>query len=235
MSTLTAAYLRTTLGRAVRDTRLAVGWSQQALAERAGVSRQMVGRIEAGDVNVTLDVAAALCDALGLRVELAFDAPFLADRRRQQEPALRRALPTSTAGWRPLPGSSGVRSRSRTVDPTAGSTCWRTIRGPAVLLVIEVKTEIEDLSRIERTLGWYERESWSLARRLGWQPRTVTSVLALLATDANERRLIDNRDAVLVAFPMRADDVRRLVLDRDEVSRGRGLVLIDPRSREGTG
>ncbi len=38
------------------------------------------------------------------------------------------------------------------------------------LAVIEIKTQLDDLGQIERTLAWYEREAWAAARRLGWRP-----------------------------------------------------------------
>ncbi len=141
---MTQPYLRTTLARCVRETRLALGWSQQALGARSGISRQMVTRVEAGTVNVSIDVAAALIDALGLRVELVLTPPFLADRRRQLEPAHGRC---SAYVQRRLEGSGWVVRREVEIvhgrshgwidliafEPTTGH-----------LLIIEVKTEIED-------------------------------------------------------------------------------------------
>jgi len=49
--------------RAARQLR---GWTQQALAERADVSRRMVVGIEAGDSNVSLATLDRLADALGV-------------------------------------------------------------------------------------------------------------------------------------------------------------------------
>ncbi|MET0398732.1 MAG: XRE family transcriptional regulator [Longimicrobiaceae bacterium] len=49
--------------RAARQQR---GWTQQALAERADVSRRMVVGIEAGDSNVSLATLDRLADALGV-------------------------------------------------------------------------------------------------------------------------------------------------------------------------
>lgn len=59
------------LGAALRDARRAAGLSQQALAERAGVSRQWLSRLETGsnpgaELRKVLDVLAALSLAVEL-------------------------------------------------------------------------------------------------------------------------------------------------------------------------
>ncbi|MFK5647988.1 helix-turn-helix domain-containing protein [Ornithinimicrobium sp. LYQ121] len=69
------------LGAAVRRARREAGFSQQALADRAGVSRQWLSRMEAGkgpsaELGKVLDVLAAL----GLAVDLvAAPAPDAKD------------------------------------------------------------------------------------------------------------------------------------------------------------
>lgn len=54
----------TRLGAAIRDRRLALGWTQAQLAARAGVSRQWVVALEAGapraEMVRVMEVAAAL-------------------------------------------------------------------------------------------------------------------------------------------------------------------------------
>jgi hypothetical protein len=101
-----------------------------------------------------------------------------------------------------------------------------------LLLVIEVKTEIRDFGSIERTLGWYERESWAAARRLGWRPRTVLGCLLVMATEANEVRLGDNRAGLTNGFPIRATELERILANGSQPPRrARALAMIDPRSR----
>jgi transcriptional regulator with XRE-family HTH domain len=55
-------------GTAVRDRRMAVGMSQEKLAERAGLHPTYVSMIERGVRNATLDVSARIAKAL--KVEL---------------------------------------------------------------------------------------------------------------------------------------------------------------------
>jgi hypothetical protein len=101
-----------------------------------------------------------------------------------------------------------------------------------VMLVIEIKTEIRDLGQIERSLGWYEREAWAAARRIGWQPSRVIGCLLLLATEANDARVLANRASIQTGFPLRARDLAPIVAG--EVvpqEHGRAIAMVDPRSR----
>ncbi len=59
------------LGGLVRERREALGWSQQALAERAGTSREWVVRLEGGKPSVRMDRVFDVLGALDLVVELA--------------------------------------------------------------------------------------------------------------------------------------------------------------------
>ncbi|WP_020200628.1 helix-turn-helix domain-containing protein [Cupriavidus sp. WS] len=59
-----------TLGAAVQGKRIALGLTQQQLAEMANVSRQSLNGIEQGHVNATLDTLGRLLDVLGLSLEV---------------------------------------------------------------------------------------------------------------------------------------------------------------------
>jgi transcriptional regulator with XRE-family HTH domain len=48
------------------------GWSQQALAERAGIDRRTLGALEAGSSSPQLRTAEALAEALALEVAALF-------------------------------------------------------------------------------------------------------------------------------------------------------------------
>ncbi|MEW6636926.1 MAG: XRE family transcriptional regulator [Actinomycetota bacterium] len=54
------------LGRRVRDLRRARGLTLEGLAERSGVSRAMISKVERGEKNPTLVVAARLAEGFGL-------------------------------------------------------------------------------------------------------------------------------------------------------------------------
>lgn len=56
-------------GEVIRDARRTNGWSQSELAERAGVSRPTVARVEANN-DVSTSTIAKIAHALGLKLEL---------------------------------------------------------------------------------------------------------------------------------------------------------------------
>ena len=59
----------------VRAARALVGWSQGELAERAGVSKQRVNRIESGNMDARFSTVSALDEAFrGAGVEMGEDA-----------------------------------------------------------------------------------------------------------------------------------------------------------------
>ncbi len=101
------------------------------------------------------------------------------------------------------------------------------------LLVIEVKTEIRDLGRTQRTLAWYESHGVAAAGRFGWKVRVTHGALFVLATEAVDRALRDNRGLLAVGFPARATELARYVQQPDHAPAptGRGIALIDPLSR----
>lgn len=57
------------IGAAVTRLREAKGWTQQRLAEEAGLSQPYVANVEAGRYGASLTVAQALAQALGVTVD----------------------------------------------------------------------------------------------------------------------------------------------------------------------
>lgn len=64
---------RVVFGRRVRELREAIGLRQHEVAVRAGVSTAYLSGVENGHRNPTLDVIAALAQALGVPVSSLFD------------------------------------------------------------------------------------------------------------------------------------------------------------------
>lgn len=58
--------------QAMKDARMQAGLSQQALADRLGVSRQTINAIEKGDYNPTIRLCIGICHALGLTLNDLF-------------------------------------------------------------------------------------------------------------------------------------------------------------------
>ena len=102
-----------------------------------------------------------------------------------------------------------------------------------VLLVIEIKVDLDDIGAVDRQLGVYERLAWEAAHALGWRPRAMTGALLLLATDVNDRRSVEHRSYLDRRFHIRANALRALIADPSTPpARGvRCLAMIDPRTR----
>ncbi len=60
------------LGCRVRELRLANGWTQEYLAERAGVHEKFLGAVERGERNVTLRNIARIARGLGVPIAALF-------------------------------------------------------------------------------------------------------------------------------------------------------------------
>lgn len=69
----------TDLGWAIRDARNAQGLSQHRLAERAGVSRAWLARVEAGHRKAEIELLMRTMDALGLSLFLGLKPDAAAD------------------------------------------------------------------------------------------------------------------------------------------------------------
>ncbi|HEV8490284.1 MAG TPA: helix-turn-helix domain-containing protein [Candidatus Limnocylindrales bacterium] len=227
-------HARLTVAGYVSGLRRTIGWSQAELAQRAGLSQAWVSEIETGKVDgLTFESAALVLEALGARLVIGVDAPFLGDRERQRDTGHVRCVAhvsrrLERAGW------AAVREVEVGIERSRGWIDLLAFHGETgVLLVIEIKTEIHDLGAIERSLGWYEREAWAAARRMGWRPRAVIGCLLLLATATNDERVRANRASLQQAFKLRATDLTRLlsvpVVAHPRAERG--VAMIDPTSR----
>lgn len=222
--------LRATFGSACRDTRVRLDLTQQQVADRAGVSRSYVAKVELGQANPPLDRVEAIANALGLELDLR--PPLFMKNRLQRDVVhahcsgyiARRLV---SAGWQMAREIEVRHGRSHgwidllAFDPRTG-----------VLLIIEVKTRLDDLGAIERQLAWYERSGWAIARDLGWEPRRVASWLLLLCSEEVERAIRTNRRTLDLSFPRRAQEMLS-DLDASNLTPAgaRGLALVDPTSR----
>jgi transcriptional regulator with XRE-family HTH domain len=60
--------IQETLSRQVRAYRTEAGLTQQMLADKCGIYRTYLSRIEGGDANPSLNVLAALADTLNIEI-----------------------------------------------------------------------------------------------------------------------------------------------------------------------
>ncbi len=61
------------VGRSVKMLRKEAGISQDVLAERCGIFRTYLSRVESGQANVTISVLAALATVLGVKINAFFE------------------------------------------------------------------------------------------------------------------------------------------------------------------
>ena len=61
---------RERIGERIATLRKLAGMTQEQLADRAGLQRTHVGRIEGGKYAVTLEVVQAIAEALGMTVDI---------------------------------------------------------------------------------------------------------------------------------------------------------------------
>jgi transcriptional regulator with XRE-family HTH domain len=205
--------------------------TQLELARSVGVSRAYIASIESGRANPSLDVVERIALALGLELQLIGRTPTLINSPRQRD--LVHARCSGYAGRR-LEGH-GLWTRREVTIHRGRTRGWIDLLAydprRRLLLVVEIKSWIDDLGAIERQLDWYVQEAPSIARELGWAPlRTTGWVLALASADVDDA-LRRNRDAIASAFPGRARSMQALLHERGTDEFTRGIALIDPRSR----
>jgi transcriptional regulator with XRE-family HTH domain len=204
--------------------------TQQEFARAVGISRSHIAGIETGRVDPSLDLVWAIADRLGLDLQFVARPPIAVDRRRGD---LVHARCSGYAdgrfrgtGWltaRELEATNG--RFQRWIDILAFEPRSRT------LIIVEIKTRLDDIGDIERQLGWYERNAIAVARSIGWQPTKAMSWLLLLASEEVDDQIAVNRQVLRRAFPDRAPVMRQILVAGAAPVARRGLALVDPTSR----
>jgi transcriptional regulator with XRE-family HTH domain len=224
--------LASLIGRSIRTARLAARWKQAELARRLGTTQSAVSRLETGSSScIDIRLASAAFRLLGIRTSVDSATIGLVGRREQSDFVHARC-------------SSYVASRLRAdqwevgLEVEVGSGRYRgwidllAFRAiDRALFCGEIKTELDDLGRIQRTVSWYEREAWEAARRMGWRPRSITIGLLVLCSSENDARVVANAQLLDRAFPGRARDLGAWLTTAGTKSRPSSLAMIDPRSR----
>jgi len=223
--------LRDAFARASRDARKRLRLTQRQVAEAVGVSRGYIAAIELLRANPTLDVVDRISGALGLEAALILRQPIVIGANGQRDFVHARCSGhverrLRIGGWMTAREVELTQGRSHGwIDLIAFNPVSQT------LLVIEIKTRLDDLGSVERQLGWYARSAGDAARRLGWHFRRVVSWLLVLASDEVETVIRANRDLLGRAFPLRAPAMLEWLSKGHPVDLHHGLAMIDPMSK----
>lgn len=222
--------IRMTFARACRETRTRLDISQAELAVQVGVSRGYIANLEAGRANPSMAQVDRIAEALGLELALTANPPTFLGERRPHDLVHARC---STYSGRRLEALNWQIAREVKVtdgrlhgwidllafDPRTGT-----------LLIIEIKTRLEDLGGLERQIGWYERLAREAAIEMGWQPTRIVTWLVTLASEEIDHVLQANRDLIDRDFPGRADHMLAVVRD-GVIPLARAVAMVDPSSR----
>lgn len=204
--------------------------TQLELASSVGVSRSHIAGIETGRVDPSLDLVWSIADRLGLDLEFVARPPIAVDRRRGD---LVHARCSGYADGR-FRGAGWLTARE--LEVTNGRAHgWIDILAfeprSRTLIIVEIKTRLDDVGAVERQIAWYEGHALSVARSIGWRPNRSLTWLLLLASDEVASQLVLHRQVLRRAFPDRAPLMREILIDGATQASRRGLALVDPTSR----
>jgi transcriptional regulator with XRE-family HTH domain len=190
------------LGNTLHAIRIRKHLRQSDVARRARVSRQLVGRLEAGATGrYPLDTTRAVAGALGIGIDV---------RPRWQGADLDRVLSAAhgqlhgsvathlqrIGGWTWLPEVTfahyGERGAIDILAWHAQSRC---------LLIIELKTELVDPQELVATMHRRVRLGRIIAKERGWDPVSISSWVVVRSSRTERRRLRAHAPILRRAFP----------------------------------
>jgi transcriptional regulator with XRE-family HTH domain len=216
----------------MRALRLRRRMTQAQVADRAGMSRAVVARIERGRADrVAVHTLERVASQLGARVDvrLLWQGEGL-DRLLDSRHAglVERVLWLLTrAGWVAAAETSfNVRGERGSIDVLA----FHPLTGS--LLVVEVKSVVPDLQALLGSLDRKGRVAREVALARGWRVQTVTRVL-VLPDDRTARRRVEAHAATFRStLPARTIEVRRWI--REPQGTCDGILFLSDAPQEST-
>ncbi len=187
----------------MRHLRRHRGWRQSDLGERAGVSRQVISRIEQGQViRVPVGSLLRLADALGCSVDLTVrwhgeELDRLVDAAHAQVVEAAATI-LDAAGWltRAEVSFNHYGDRGR-VDLLAFHPRRR------MLVVVEAKSAIGDTQETLGRLDVKSRLGSMLAANVGWGRPTIVLPALVVAESRTARRVIQRHEHAFRRFGLR--------------------------------
>lgn len=197
------------LGAAIRAIRQRKRWRQQDLAAKARVSRSSVGRIERGSLTkVPLGELRTVAQALDARIDAYIrwrggDLARLVNARHAGMHEAVARLFAGMAGWVAEPEVSfSIYGERGVIDVLAWHAATRSV------LVVELKTELVDISELMGTLDRKRRLSATVARERRWDAATISAWVAVADGRTNRRTLSGHAVAIRSKLPADGRTVR---------------------------
>ncbi len=177
------------LAAALRSIRLSRGLTQDEVGVAAGTSRFVVGRIEAGRIgSIGLGTLRAVAAAADVQLDLVvrWNGGDLGRLLNARHAAFHQAMAerlATCAGWIFEPEVSfAIAGERGVIDVLAWHAPTRS------LLVIELKTEIVDVSDLMTTVDRRRRLAPRIAAERGWNASSVSVWVAVADSRTNRRR-----------------------------------------------
>lgn len=213
-------------GLALRALRRRRRLTQQQVADKAGVSRSTVQRIERGGVE---DFTGRTIRKVANALEARYDQRILwqgegLDRLLDQDHA--RIVETvvrwlRSEGWAVVAEATfAIRGERGSIDVLAFD------EATGSLLVVEVKSVLPDVQGLLSGVDRKVRLAPVVARERGWRPRTVSRLVVLPGDSTTRRRVELVRATLDASLPARTTDVRRWAAKPDGTLAG---ILFLPR------
>ncbi len=189
---------RVRIAEQVRTARRRRGWTQAALADRAGLGRQVIGRIELGQSRLDLDALFRIGVALGRHLDVTFardllDGPIDAGHLAMQELILRLGR---AAGYR-----TGMEVPTRPAEPARSVDVALTSVTDHVVVICECWNTLGDIGAALRSTD-RKRAEMSAAAAGRWGPDArAASVWVVRATARNRALLARYPEVFQSRFP----------------------------------
>jgi transcriptional regulator with XRE-family HTH domain len=186
----------------VRTARTQIGWTQDELADRAFTSQTTIWRMEhAASGALDLEMLDRVLAQLGLKVVLEVEGRHLVARTEQRDLVHAALLGVIAARLRRTGWEVATEVPTGASTPTGWIDLLAFRRVDSALVLGEIKTALPDIGGLQRQIAFYQREAPWAARRLGWLPESVTTVVACLDTADVATSLAANRLVLAPAFP----------------------------------
>ena len=205
------------VGRVFRAVRVRLGKRQRDVADDEGVSRQVISRIECGQLE---DVSATALRKIADRLQIRLDTTArwrggeldrLLNRRHAAVHESALALFAGYPGWHTVSELSfNVWGERGVIDIAA----WNQER--LALAIDELKSEFVDAAELVRTMDTRRRLAMEIARERDWDPVVIGMWVIVADTRTNRRHLAASRRLLRGAFPADGHAMARWLRDPSE-------------------